>query len=372
VLDDAEACSVMIAIGVTLAVLAAALGTASKQLIATSEHKKKAWMFHLGAGLNIAVGPIVDASAYMYAPQVIVAPLACLDVILNAVTAPIVLRWQNEKLTPVHIAGIVLVTLGAVCTSVFAEKADTVLTVYDLEQQLFLRPTSLAYLGLELMAVLIVLLLMKRGKLGPSARGLSLGIAAGLLMGNVFFAKGLLSILRSTLEEQKNSGGFEAWLRPTPYLLLVLALSGPLCGHVLMRKGLAEYKGVFMVTIFEGAHISAACLSGCVVMEEMAGAPWWRYVLYWCGVLLILAGLLVINSAAPDARMEARTSEAVRRASSLAAQSWRYTTASVGRLRLESLQGSEMANVGLRENPARQPEPLPDQAIAPNVSFTAG
>merc|ERR1712032_472727 len=174
-----------------------------------------------------------------------------------------------------------------------------------------------------------------------------------------FLRQGLLSILRVTIENKGNTGGFDAWLRPTPYLLLVLALSGPLCGHILMRKGLAEYKGVFMVTIFEGAHISAACLSGCVVMEEMKEAKWWRYALYWSGVMLILAGLFVINSAAQDACMEARASQALRRASSFAAHSWRYTTTSFSRLRRETLTGSEMVSTDLSQNPTAGPHPPP-------------
>merc|ERR1719188_2444819 len=73
-----------------------------------------------------------------------------------------------------------------------------------------------------------------------------------------------------------------------------------------MRKGLSEYKGIFMITIFEGAHISTACLSGCIVMEEMVGAPFWRYILYWASVLCIVVGMLVINKAAADAQMQGK------------------------------------------------------------------
>merc|ERR1712039_570048 len=97
-----------------------------------------------------------------------------------------------------------------------------------------------------------------------------------------------------------------AWLRPTPYILAAAAGGGAVTGHIVMRKGLGEYKGVFMVTIFEGAHISASCLSGCVVMEEMAGAPWWRYVMYWSSVVLIICGMVVINNKSADARIEGK------------------------------------------------------------------
>jgi len=292
----------MIIVGVLLAILAAAIGTTSKQLIAASVHLKKKWLFHLGAGMNIAFGPVVDASAYAFAPQVIIAPFACLDVIFNALTAPYTLHWQNEKLTKAHILGTALVAVGAVFTSVFAVPDNKVLTVQELEAQLFFRPTSLCYLLTEAVAILFVHFLLKRKLLSPKFRGISFGVVAGALMGNVFFLKGLIGIITMTV----STGSFEAWLRPTPYILTAFAVGGAVTGHIFMRKGLGEYKGVFMVTIFEGAHITAACLSGCIVMEEMVGAPQWRYICYWIAVSSIVAGMLVINKAAADAQIEGK------------------------------------------------------------------
>mmetsp|Transcript_8623 Transcript_8623/g.24210 ORF Transcript_8623/g.24210 Transcript_8623/m.24210 type:complete len:324 (+) Transcript_8623:52-1023(+) len=289
----------MIITGIALAITAAALGTVSKQLIAASEYYRESYMFYLGACLNAVVGPAVDASAYAFAPQVIVAPFACLDVILFAITAPVTLRWQKERLTYMHFVAVLLVTIGAMHTSGYGELTDDLMSIRDLEKQIFFRPTSLAYMSFELMLVLAVLSSLRQGHTHPAVRGISLGIVAGMLMGNVFFTKGLLDIIRQSI----SSGDASAWMRPTPYFLLLATLGGPFCGHLLMRKGLAEYKGVFMVTIFEGAHIVAACLSGCIVMEEMADATWHRYKRYWFGVVLIVSGLVTINIAANDARL---------------------------------------------------------------------
>merc|ERR1719240_1881072 len=111
-------------------------------------------------------------------------------------------------------------------------------------------------------------------------------------MGNVFCTTIFLGIVRLPL----TYGEVEAWTRPTPYVLVGAAAAGAIIGHIFMRKGLGEYKGVFMVTIFEGAHIVAACLSGCIVMEELAHAPWWQYMLYWLSVLAIVSGVLLINT----------------------------------------------------------------------------
>lgn len=291
-----------IAIGIFLAILAAAIGTTSKQLIAASEHYKRPLLFHLGAGMNVALGPIVDASAYAFAPQVVVAPFACLDVIFNAMTAPYTLSWQNERITKTHLIGTGCVAFGAIMTSLFANVENKVYDVYELEAQLFFRPTSLIYLILEATAIISANLALKKKLLSPAFRGISLGVIAGVLMGNVFFMKGLIGLIQTTAQ----TGDFSAWIRPTPYILTACAAGGAVYGHIVMRKGLGEYKGVFMVTIFEGAHITAACFSGCVVMEELAGYPWWQYVCYWASVCLIICGMLFMNVAANSAQIEGK------------------------------------------------------------------
>lgn len=288
----------MIIVGVILAILAAVLGTTSKQLIAASEHYHTKWMFFLGALLNMVVGPVVDALSYLFAPQVIVAPLACLDVILNALTARWTLRWEGEVLTKAHCVGVLLVTLGAIGTSLAAEASERKWTVYDLEDQL-LRVESLVFLSCELVVAVTALVLLRCKIFHSVLRGLTLGVTAGLLMGNVFLAKGTLAILSATIE----TGESAAWKRATPYLLALFAVAGPVCGQFFMKKGLAEYKGVYMVTIFQGSHITIACLSGWVVMEEMTDAVWWRIVVYWCSVALIIGGLLAINTAAVDSTL---------------------------------------------------------------------
>lgn len=290
----------MIVFGILLAILAAAIGTTSKQLIAASEHLQRPWLFHLGAGMNIAFGPVVDASAYAFAPQVIVAPFACLDVIFNAITAPYTLQWQEEKLSRSHIHGTACVFVGAMCTSIFAQADNIIYDVYQLEAQLFFRPTSLTYLFVELCLICTVNVALKKKLLSPAIRGISLGVIAGMLMGNIFFMKGVITLIQSSVA----TGNPEAWMRPTPYILAACAGGGAIVGHLFMRKGLGEYKGVFMVTIFEGAHITCGCLSGCIVMEEMAGAPWWRYGCYWLSVALIIVGMLIINKKSADAQIK--------------------------------------------------------------------
>jgi len=207
------------------------------------------------------------------------------------------LSWQQERITRVHILGTALVALGAGLTACFGSVNDEQLGVHALERQL-LRPASIAYLGTELACIIAVGLSLRSRRIQSELRGIALGCVAGVLMGNVFFMKGFLGILHTAFD----TGSLVAFLRPTPYIVMGAAVGGAVLGHVVMRKGLAEYKGVFMVTIFEGAHITAACLSGCVVMSELEGAPWWRFICYWCAVGVIVSGILLVNRAAGASR----------------------------------------------------------------------
>jgi len=282
----------MIIIGIGLEVLAAALGTISKQLIAYSAHANRQWIFNLGAFTNMVVGPLTDACAYGFAPQVIVAPFACLDVIFNMFLAPYTLSWQREHIGRFHIIGTILVAAGACLSASFGSGQAGNFTEDELKRQL-LMPQSLAYMIAEGVCLLFVGASLKMKFLRPQWRGIALGCMAGVLMGNVFFLKGFIGIVGLALA----SGNWEAFLRPVPYVCIAASAVCSFIGHLVMRKGLAEYKGVYMVTIFEGAHITAGCLSGCIIMSEMHSAPWWRWCCYWASVTMIIAGILCVNRA---------------------------------------------------------------------------
>mmetsp|Transcript_11004 Transcript_11004/g.20228 ORF Transcript_11004/g.20228 Transcript_11004/m.20228 type:complete len:112 (+) Transcript_11004:1-336(+) len=59
-----------------------------------------------------------------------------------------------------------------------------------------------------------------------------------------------------------------------------------------------------MVTVFEGTHVSAACLSGDIVMSEMTSAGWRVWAAYWASILVIIGGILLINTTAQRSEME--------------------------------------------------------------------
>jgi len=291
----------LIPLGILLEVTAAGLGTISKQLIAWTENaspKLKKCTLTLGIFLNVIVGPIVDASAYAFAPQTVIAPFASLDVLFNAASAPCTLGWQAERLTWKHFLAAFLVAGGAASSAFFGNTPQSDITYESLLDQL-LQPWSIAYYIAEAIVALLAMAtirLQSQGRL----QGMALGGVAGLLMGNVFLLKGFVTLFRNAFEEDD----WDAFKHVLPYMLLVGALITSALATYFMQWGLRKYKGVYMVTIFEGIHISSGCLSGDIVLGEMANSSWQRWFGYWVSVSFILAGISLINFASDNVELQ--------------------------------------------------------------------
>lgn len=284
-----------IPLGIALEVTAAGLGTFSKQLIAYAEYKKSRPLNIIGVLVNVLVGPIVDASAYAFAPQTVIAPFASLDVIFNALSAPYTLRFQHELVTRYHLCAALLVTGGACLSAVFGN----VETSGDNPHQTL---RFITYLSCEVVLMALVISMLRSDRLPRKVKGVALGVTVGCLMGNVFFVKLFVGIVH-TLIKSGEADKYDVLWTPTPYLLLAAAAVCSVLGTIFMQRGLREYKGVFMVTIFEGSHIFTACLSGDVVLCEMAHAAWSQYVLYWLSVSLIVCGIVLMNWSSHDSEM---------------------------------------------------------------------
>jgi len=285
----------LIPLGIALEITAAGLGTLSKQLIAYAEHRHSRVLNALGVLVNVLVGPVVDASAYAFAPQTVIAPFASLDVIFNALSAPYTLRFQHEQVTRYHLCAALLVTGGASLSAFFGNVDIT----SDHPHQTL---RFILYLSCEVVLMVVVISMLKAGRLPRKVKGVALGMVAGCLMGNVFFLKKFVGIIQ-TLIDSNAVDKFKVLSTPEPYVLLGAAAVCSILGTIFMQRGLREYKGVFMVTIFEGSHIFTACLSGDVVLCEMAHAPWLQYVLYWLSVSLIVCGIVLMNWSSKDSEL---------------------------------------------------------------------
>lgn len=303
-------------VGVILGVLASMAGTAGKQMFRLSElmrqkdTKRSLYLskaiFAGGLALNTAVGPLFDMASYAFAPQSLIAPLGALDVVWNTLTAPFFL---GEQLNPPLCFGCALIGAGAVATSLVGSHEDKEMTI-EVVEDLFLKWSTLIYLLLlgVWLAFNIVALIPRSSKpkgapwaTGDPIRGLSLGMTAGSIAGNMFCVKAFVELVQSSIEN-KSAENWEHWL---PYVIFAGALFFALSNLYFLTKAMREYEALFMGAVFEGSLITAAAVSGVVIFAELEGLKWWKICLYWLALLGIVAGIYIVSLGAQRAHNEA-------------------------------------------------------------------
>lgn len=244
--------------------------------------------FTIGIIVNTVVGPLIDMAAYSFAPQSLIAPFGGLDVVWNAMAAPYMLE---EKLTMRRVNGCVLITLGTVMAGAFGSHTEADYTVEYLEDLLVSWRVA-AYFCCFLLWYWFNVFFLQRRRKGDAIRGISLGVTAGTIAGNMFCVKASVEIVQYCFDHE-TAEPLTHWM---PYVMVFGAVFFALSNVRYMTIGLLEYEALFMVTVYEGSMIVAGCISGAVVLKDLAELEAWRIVLYWLAVLIIVAGMVVVFS----------------------------------------------------------------------------
>lgn len=308
-------------VGATLGVLASMSGTTGKQLFRFSElqsrkgTKMSAWTAKVSRAtallLNVAVGPLIDMASYAFAPQSLIAPLGALDVVWNTLSAPCTL---GEKLTPMTLAGVAIVFGGAVTTSIVGGKHDGNYTVEEMEDTLVRWRTLIYLLCVAAWILFNIKVLMPRSASargepwtsGDPLRGLSLGVTAGSLSGNMWCVKAFVEIVQASIV---NDAG-EYWAHWLPYVVLVGAVFFAVSNLFFLDKAMREYEALFMGAVFEGSLILSASVSGFVVFDEWSTMSTAQIAGYWTSLGLIIAGIHMVAKDAVRKAKEAASDSA--------------------------------------------------------------
>jgi len=281
-------------VGVGLEILSTLSGTIGKQLIRLSETTKKRFpglsktYFHAGLIVNTVVGPVIDMGAYSFAAQSLIAPFGGLDVVWNAVLAPYILQ---EKLSQRRMLGCFLIVIGTGCAGAVGSHEDKVYTTEYIEDTL-INMRVLLYSCVFAVWILFNLFFLMRFESGSPVRGISLGMTAGTIAGNMFCVKAAVEIIERSIHE----GDGQAWLTYLPYLVLAGAVFFATSNVVFMTRGLQEYEALFMVTVYEGSMIVSGCTSGAVVLLDLEDLSEYRIGFYCISILVIVAGMAVVFS----------------------------------------------------------------------------
>lgn len=255
----------------------------------------------LGMLLALLIGPLMEASAYAFAPQSLLAPINGLDLIWNILLSPFLL---NESLSGARIAGTILVFLGSVVAPI-AGPHDTASLDLDRLQHIFVSSSFFMYfIVCTALAAFGFTELQRRQRRpgdGPDAiRGLVLGVGGGALAGQNYFLRSLAGLANSTA---KNST-WSSWLQPLPIFLVIALLFCLLSNALLLNWGLAEFEAMFMVPLFVGSSILISCVSATWVMHETSSLSLPRLAGYWFGISLVVLGIVVLASYAKKTNSE--------------------------------------------------------------------
>lgn len=254
---------------------------------------RQPWIRAFGMLLALLVGPIMEACAYAFATQSLLAPINGLDLIWNILLSPFVL---NERLTGSRIAGTMLVFLGSVVAPISGPHESAPLDLDHL-QQIFLSSNFFVYsIVFVALAAFGFVELQRRqcvagaGEKHDVTRGLLLGVGGGALAGQNYFLRALAGLLDSTAENDT----WNSWLQPLPWFLAVALVFCLFTNAFLLNCGLAEFEAMFMVPLFVGSSILVSCVSGTWVMRETATLSLARMAGYWSGVSLVVLGIVIL------------------------------------------------------------------------------
>lgn len=248
----------------------------------------------VGMALAMLLGPIIEVSAYAFAPQALLAPLNGFDVVWNILLAPCTL---GEEQTPAKIVGTVIVFLGS---SIAPIAGPHEVTADDLEslRSNFISVRFAVYVLTFLAAFLVGFVLLKKRKHSGDypfgkdvVRGVLIGLGGGSVAGQTYFLSSSATLVHANIAE----GDWSAWSDWLPYAIVTGAVTCALLNAVLMNKGLAEFEAIFFVPMFAGSAIVAACVSAVVVLRETTKLPYVRMAAYWAGVSLVVCGLGVLG-----------------------------------------------------------------------------
>lgn len=248
-----------------------------------------------GMSLAMLIGPLMEMTAYAFAPQALLAPINGFDLIWNIFLSPYTLGEKHSKST---LLGTAVIFVGSVTATLCGPHQSKELSLHDLESH-FLSMRFITYV-----IVCCTLFICGRSflqwrknqlELPPGrtdfARGMLLGIGGGAVGGQSYFLSSAATLVHTNIVD----GNWSAWADWLPWVVVGGAAGCGLLNARLMDKGLSEFNVNFFVPMFAGSAIIAGCVSAIVVLRETQNLKTWMMAMYLFGVSLMMFGLGVLT-----------------------------------------------------------------------------
>ena len=249
----------------------------------------------------VVLGSVADLAALIFAPQSVIAPLGSLTLVSNSIFAPILLQ---EKIGYREIIATILIVVGAAIAVSFGPHADV---VYSVEQlfNFYTRGPFIAYaLAIAIYMGVLYTSIKKMEmletinptspqyiKLRPYHRFAYASISGTVGAQSVLFAKCSVELIANSI--QGKGMMFK-------YYQTYFVLSAMFCTIFLqigwLNNGLRRFDSAYTVPVFQSFWIVISVCSGMVFYKEYSEMSQWEGVMFSCGVLITIVGVLVLSA----------------------------------------------------------------------------
>ncbi|GAA5801739.1 hypothetical protein HPULCUR_007191 [Helicostylum pulchrum] len=249
----------------------------------------KNWTWWAGM-VTMAVGEVLNFSAYSFAPPILVTPLGALSVILGAIFASIFLK---EKLGPIGKIGCLLSVVGALIIVLHAPEDKEVTSIDEL---LFyaLRPGFMSYCAIVIIVSIFMIykVVPKYGKKNPF-----IYVSICSLVGSV----SVMSIKAFGIALKLTFAGNNQFTHPSTYAFGIVVVVCIVTQMNYFNKALEQFSTNVVNPIYFVCFTTATIAASAILFQGFNTDNPVNVVSLICGFIIIFAGVYLLDSIARGA-----------------------------------------------------------------------
>ncbi|KAI8393435.1 magnesium transporter [Radiomyces spectabilis] len=255
-------------------------------------HYLRNWTWWAGMG-TMAVGEVLNFSAYSFAPPILVTPLGALSVITGAIFASVFLK---EKMGSIGKIGCLLSVVGAVIVVVHAPEDKEVTSI---EELLFyaLQPAFLIYVMvvISISLYMIYKVVPKYGKKNPFVY-----ISICSLVGSV----SVMAIKAFGIAVKLTFAGNNQFTHPSTYAFGIVVAICILTQMNYFNKALEQFSTNVVNPIYFCCFTTATLTASVILFRGFNTDNPGNIVSLICGFIIIISGVYLLDSIAQGAGAE--------------------------------------------------------------------
>lgn len=246
-------------------------------------HRQRMWMLGF---VTMTMGSVFDFVAFGLAPMSLLAPLAALTLVWNALIA----GWMHgERVDRSNMLATGVIFVGVTVAVIFSSHSTPLYTVEKLTS-LFLTEQAIVYMILTIIAGGgAAFVLVRYAGQSPPWKVVAYGLLAGAMGGqSVMFAKATVEIIKAAWI------GAASLLTPAPWIVGILTAVLLVSQLRILNSGLEKYPALTMIPVYQSFWILCSTVSGLIYFDEWHELSGSQQAYFVIGTLLTLGGIMIL------------------------------------------------------------------------------